>query len=448
MNYQRLYYLFASLIFLTSCAKDEDEGGNTDLNSILNQKLVDASNGIGTEHYILPESQDLSNIPQDPNNPLTSEKVELGKLLYHETQLSKNAKYIDGLFTYSCASCHHAAAGFQAGMAQGIGDGGVGFGLSGESRTKNSNYAEDSIDVQPIRSPTVLNSAYQKVMLWNGQFGAVGPNEGTQAHWSIGTPIETNNLGYEGVETQAIAGLKVHRMEIDPDFIKSTEYKTLFDNCFPGSVESDRYNRENAGLAIAAYERTLLSNDAPFQKWLKGESSAMTNTQKLGGILFFGKADCFKCHNGPALNSMEFFALGMNDLDANGTFGNSPDDLTVRGRGGFTGTENEMYCFKVPQLYSLRYSKFYGHGASFTSIREIIDYKNKADKENIKVSESYLSKDFIPLNLTELEIEQLTDFVENALDDANLNRYVPSSIPSGNCFPNNDLISKIDLGCN
>ena len=72
---------------------------------------------------------------------------------------------------------------------------------------------------------------------------------------------------------------------------------------------------EFAGLAVAAYERTVLANQAPFQAWLRGNTGALTDRQKAGATVFFGKAGCVSCHTGPALNSMAFHAIGMNDLD-------------------------------------------------------------------------------------------------------------------------------------
>ena len=83
-------------------------------------------------------------------------------------------------------------------MAQAIGEGGSGFGLTGETRIPSSIYPLDSIDVQPIRTPTVLNTAYQEVMLWNGSLGATGVNANTQYAWTPGTPMEANFLAVSG----------------------------------------------------------------------------------------------------------------------------------------------------------------------------------------------------------------------------------------------------------
>jgi len=79
------------------------------------------------------------------------------------------------LENFSCASCHFASAGFQAGRFQGIGKSGMGFGRNGEGRIKGSLYPGSMINVQPIRSPSALNMAYQSAILWNGQFGATWP---------------------------------------------------------------------------------------------------------------------------------------------------------------------------------------------------------------------------------------------------------------------------------
>ena len=154
----------------------------------------------------------------------------MGRFLFHETHLAEGAKYVSGFHTYSCATCHHPEAGFQAGIRQAISDGGIGFGYKGEGRIPNPDYPLDSMDVQPIRTPSNLNSAFQEVTLWNGQFGGTGMNLGTEASWTAKTPKETNLLGYEGLETQAIAGLNVHRMVLSRSWIESMSiYKELFD---------------------------------------------------------------------------------------------------------------------------------------------------------------------------------------------------------------------------
>ena len=434
--------------FCVSCAKEEEllsipDSGEED--TALKSQLITLNGSL--DFYILPDSREYSKIPSDPKNPITKEKVTLGQLLFHETGIGAKPEKEEGKATYSCASCHHSAAGFQSGIKQGIGEGGSGFGLFGEMRKIAAGYTPETIDIQPIKTPTALNSAYQKVMLWNGQFGATGANIGTEANWTEGTPKETNSLGFEGVEIQAIAGLKVHRMEISKAFCDSNNYTALFDKAFPDSPEEERYSLINTGLAIAAYERTLLATNSNFQEWLKGTNEAMSTDEKKGALLFFGKAKCYECHTGPALNTNEFYALGMNDLEGPKVHG-TVDEATKKGRGGFTGNSEDDFKFKVPQLYNLKDVRFYGHGGSFTSIREVINYKNNAVKENREVSSSSLSDKFSPLLLTNEEVTLLTLFVEKSLYDGTLNRYAPNRLPTGLCFPNADTQSMQDMGCN
>lgn len=445
----KLLFFTTIILFLQSC-KDEEPIVTEDefLDIKMEVNMLRSAGVESLDFFKMPSSDNFDQIPQDPRNSLNHYKVELGQLLYHETGIALNPTKAVGLGTYSCASCHFAAAGFQAGVRQGIGDGGSGFGIKGEGRTPNSSYMLTEIDVQPIRTPSAMNGAYQKIMLWNGQFGATGMNSNTQAQWTANTPIETNHLGFEGLEIQAIAGLDVHRLVIDTTLINNAEYKELFDRAFPSFATNERYNRTTAGLAIAAYERTLLANEAPFQRWVKGDKDALTKAQKKGAVIFFGKGGCGECHTGPALNSMAFYAYGMNDLKGAGTFNVDPNSDAHKGRGGFTKNPNDEYKFKVPQLYNLKDSPHYGHGASFSSIRDLVIYKNNGIKENQVVPDFQLANQFQALNLTDDEIDVLTDFIENGLYDANLIRYQPGHVYSGNCIPVNDQQSKLDLDCN
>jgi cytochrome c peroxidase len=468
--------ILACVLFVTGCndsvpfdpvsqkmispAVDADED-LTDATSSLDldlwTRLTQHSPSGDPDFFRLPTGHQLDRIPQDPRNPLTPSKVRLGQALYHDTALGIDPLRVEGLESYSCASCHHAQGGFMANLPQGISEGGSGFGTDGEARTLLPDYNcnPDVPDLQPIRTPTTLNSAYQELMLWNGQFGGVGDNLGTEDLWLSGTPLESNWLGLHGVETQAHAGLIVHRMgSIEASRVANLSlYQARFRAAFPGEPVS--IDRLHAALAIAAYERTLLSDQAPFQKWLQGNKNAMTDAQKRGAIVFFGKAGCVACHTGPALNSMQFHALGMNDLDGSIDMGRvdlTPFQETVpdavrRGRGGFTGVAEDDYKFKTPQLYNLKDSPFYGHGASFGTLRDVVQYKNAAVPENPIVPPAQLASGFVPLGLTDAEIDDLVAFLEEALYDADLERYVPNRVPSGNCFPTNDAQSQIDLGC-
>ncbi len=448
--------LTMSAVLLSACNKENEPQQKevSHLDTKLSELLEVHGNGLGRAHFKFPASTDYAQIPQDPKNPLSTAKIELGKLLFHETGIAKNPRKLSSAGQFSCASCHHAAAGFQAGRAQGIGEGGFGFGFMGEGRSIHPDYFnnpiwKDSLDVQPIRTPTALNVAYQTNMLWNGQFGATGANRGTEAAWTAGTPKSFNHLGFEGVETQAIAGQVVHRQQVDQEFCQEySEYMALFTAAFGTVPQSIEELRIHTGLAIAAYERTLLATEAPFQRWLKGTSNALSDAEKRGGILFFGKANCVSCHNGPALNSMEFHAYGMNDIYTQaGIVGATEHSVENLGRGGFTGNAADHYKFKTPQLYNLREAGHLGHGASFRELREVVDYKNAGVAQNPVVPASQLAEEFRPLQLSAAEVNDLVAFLENALFDPHLERYVPAALPSGMCFPNADTQSMIDHGC-
>ncbi|MBT8078572.1 MAG: cytochrome-c peroxidase [Gammaproteobacteria bacterium] len=464
-HYRSLYVILTTFL-LGACSGDFDREAYEQAvaTDALESAIEAASGGVGMESFMFPESDDLAAIPADPSNPLTAEKVALGQLLYHDTALAMNPNDPARSGTYSCASCHHADAGFKAGLPQGIAEGGIGFGLVGEGRVLDDGMdaaaAADSPlrpDIQPLTSPATLNVAYQEVMLWNGQFGnavngIVNAGVDSTALMTAGTPKAENVRQLAGIETQAVAGLGVHRLKVETDspLQTNTEYQALFAAAFPNSTDT----LEDAGKAIAAYERTLLATEAPFQRWLKGDDEAMSTQELRGAELFFGKANCVACHNGPALSSRVgatesemFFAIGFADFDtADPRVHGRVDDATSKGRGGLTGLESDHYKFKVPQLYNLTDTAVFGHGASFTSVRDVVAYKNAGVPQK-PLTEAYLDPLFTPLGLTESEIDDLTAFLELSLYDPGLDRYVPDAVPSGNCFPVNDDAAAADLGC-
>ncbi|MEM9142845.1 MAG: cytochrome c peroxidase [Bacteroidota bacterium] len=438
------WYVPLALLFY-SCAPDEDLYTEVSIDAELESQIVALAGSLGA--LVLPENDNLGDIPADPSNPLTQEKVALGQLLFHETGLGTVPEMQLGVRTYSCASCHNPGSGFQSGLRQGIGEGGIGFGQSGESRVVNPLYDADRVDVQAIRPPTILNAAFQDVVLWNGELGGVKTNAGTQANWTPGTPRENNSLGFEGLETQAIAGMGVHRLSVSPELVENGPYKSFFDNAFPDVPEEYRYTDFQAAMAISSFVRTVMATEAPFQKWLKGDRRYLSEAEKEGALLFFGKANCYACHNGPGFNGMAFHALGMPDFNESQVHGEVPETVK-KGRGGFTNNPEDDYKFKTPTLYNLSDVQFLGHGGSFGTVKQVIEYKNNAIAENTDVPQSQLSEHFVPLELSPEEIEKLALFLNNGLRDPDLERFVPVTLPTGNCFPVADEEGRGDLGCN
>lgn len=430
------------------CACESDHAVETDVDTQLIRAIRNASNDGTLEHFILPQSDDFASIPQEEKNPLNDAKVRLGNMLFFETGIARDALYESGIETYSCGSCHLPSAGFKPGSMQGIADGGVGVGINGEGRLQNPEYREDELDVQGIRPLSVLNVAFVPNTSWNGSFGGTHKNEGLEHVFGVNIP-ETilNNEGMMGLETQNIEGMHLHRMVVNEELMTELGYKDLFDEAFPEVQGTERYSIRTGSFAISAYLRSLISNRAPFQDWLKGDYGAMDEDEKRGALVFFEKGNCSACHSEKNLGSNRFFALGVNDMDMQPSYNRNPSDKKNFGRGGFTGIADDFYKFKVPQLYNVGDNPFFFHGSSATSLQEVVDYFDEAIPENPRVPERQIATQLKPLNLTDQEKADLKAFLETGLRDPDLDRYLPEQVLSGNCFPNNDFRSNQDTGC-
>ena len=434
------------LTLLSGCTQDE---AMSPLDAELERTLLRLSANNSLQDYMLPDGSNLSGIPAGIGNPLTEEKIELGKMLFYETALGRDALTPSQLRTFSCATCHVPEAAFTAGAAQGIADGGLGFGTFGSGRVMDENYDEDDIDAQGARPLSMLGVAYVTNSMWAGRFGARGANAEVEEIWGVFDPAtEVNHLGLDGLEAQNIEGTITHRMSTDDYLLDTLNYRPLFNRAFPDFEGEARYGRVAMSFALSAYIRSLIPNEAPWQEWLRGDREAMSDQQKRGAQLFFGKAGCYRCHNGPALNGNSFHAVGVNDLcDVPGARRTGLDDTRNLGRGDFTRREEDLYKFKVPQVYNTKDMPFYFHGSSKNNLRDVVEYFNEGLAENDRVPAANLSEFFHPLELTQTEIDDLTEFLAEGLYDANLQRYVPEQTLSGQCFPNNDAQSRADMGC-
>jgi len=438
--------IFAVILFTLSCTKDTMPSLieiDTQFRNLVRLHSPTSS----ADFYILPEEGELASIPQDPKNPLTPEKVELGKMMFYETGLAQDAMRPAGTGTYSCATCHIPKAGFYPNTFQGIADGGTGFGANGENRLMNAEYIESELDVQSARPLSLVNVAYVTNTFWNGQFGSGGVNEGTEDVWPLRADTDLNHLGFSGIETQNFIGLIDHRITINEELLSDLGYLDLYNEVFADVPVDERYTIRTASLAYSAYIRSIVSSEAPFQSWLKGDNDALSYEAKKGGILFFSKANCYVCHYNENLGSAEFHGLGVNDMYQQPSYNTSPDDRRNLGRGGFTLNAEDNYKFKVPGLYNVGDNKFFFHGASARTLDDVLDYKIAAEAENPVVPASQMSDKFNPISLTDEEKQHLLAFLQDGLRDPNLERHAPTSLPSGNCFPNNDPQSRIDLGC-
>ncbi len=217
LNSRLLYIVVFLIVFLGSC-KHDPVVTVAPLDETLRTELEQVSPTGSMEYYILPMGTNLSQIPQDPKNPLTPEKVALGKFLFFETGMAIEPKYPSGLGTYSCATCHTPEAGFRIGRVQGIADGAMGFGQNGDQRLMHDDYMVNELDVQGIRPLSVLNVCMVTNTMWAGPFGTEGNNVGTEDLW-VGD-FASNFTGYKALEAQNIVGMKTHRLNITPEWQK------------------------------------------------------------------------------------------------------------------------------------------------------------------------------------------------------------------------------------
>ena len=437
--------VLGGLVFLSACTHDP-QVLKSDLDETLRLEIETVSPTGTMDHFMLPHGHMYNMIPQDPKNPMNHAKVELGKQLFFETGMAVEANQPSGMGTYSCATCHTPEAGFRVGREQGIADGGVGFGLSGDERLMHGDYEVHQLDVQGIRPLSILNVCEVTNTMWAGPFGSEDNNVGTEANWT--GLFHVNELGYRGLESQNIEGMELHRLNMTPDLAEAFQYTELFDEAFPDFTGDERYSRLTASLAISAYLRSVTTTEAPFQQWIRGYTDAMSDQAKRGAILFFGEARCTNCHNEANLGGNSFHALGVKDLyEQGGTVGTGPNEERNKGRAFFTQDDDDLYAFRVPQLYNLKDAPVFFHGASKRSLEEVIAYKCEAISENPHVPNERLSPFFKPLELTEQERADLLAFLRDGLFDPDIQRFVPSSVGSGNCFPNNDPVSRAQLGC-
>ena len=244
-----------------------------------------------------------------------AEKAALGNTLFHDTRLS-------GDETISCASCHDLAKGGTDQIRYSFGVGGAEGG---------------------INSPTVFNSGYQFLQFWDGR--AADLQE--QAAGPVTNPIEMAT-DWETV---------VSRLNADKEFSRA------FLAAYPEGI-----SQETVTHAIAEFERTLITPNSAFDRYLMGDADALTADQKQGYELF-GEYGCTNCHVGPALGGQSFEKMGL-EGDYIGDRGDpTPAD---RGRFSVTGDEADRGKFKVPTLRNIALTYPYLHDGSTSDLTEVV----------------------------------------------------------------------------
>ncbi len=317
------------------------------------------SSPAGEYKLILPPAlqEQAANIPAD--NPLTAEKIALGKQLFFDKRLSA-----DG--TIACASCHDPKFGFSDGRPGSLG-------IKGQRGGRNA--------------PTAINRLFSADQFWDGRAKSLEE----QALGPIQNPIEMGNTLEAVVKT--LNGMP--------------GYREKFQKVFGTEVTAD-----GIAKAIAAFERTLLSGNSPFDRFQAGDTKALSAAARRGFELFRGEANCVRCHAGFNFTDESYHNIGVG-MDR-------PDpDL---GRYNVTNREEHKGGFKTPTLRHIALTAPYMHDGSLRTLEEVIEYYDHGGTRNPN-----LSKEMRPLNLSARERADLVAFLRSLTGEGP--RVTPPALP-------------------
>ncbi len=282
-------------------------------------------------------------IPYPPDNPYSAAKAELGRKLFFEPLLS-------GAGNYSCATCHNPALSWGAGLGRAIGSTGK---------------------LLPLRSPTLLDVAWSPILGWDGKFRDL-------EHVAFGPMTNPDNM--DNTEVEVLRRLR-----------SNAGYVQAFSTAFPNQGIS----RATVEAALATFERTIVADNAPFDRWVHGDAAAISPAAKRGFDLFNSKAGCASCHSGASFTDGSFQDIGY----AKG------DDI---GRARLFPSSNKLhYAFKVPTLRDVARRAPYMHDGSVPTLEAVIDLYNEGGIDRPSRSEL-----IHPLGLTPREKMDLIAFLQ------------------------------------
>ena len=344
--------------------------------------LVSAATVVIAQDNPRPEGLAALGPPPIPaDNPMTPEKVALGEKLFFDPILSGN-------YGMPCSSCHRPEAGWAVQDR-------ISFGYPGTTHWRNSQ--------------SVINSAYYSKLFWAGASKSLEGQARSAARGGV-----AGNGEDDGMEA---------RLAFVP------EYRAAFKEVFGDDWPLVRH----AYMAIAAYQRTLVQTDTPFDNYMNGDDDALTAQQKEGLELFAGKAGCISCHNGPLLSDEAYYNIGVPPFS-----GWEEDELaqiTFRFELYAKGSTQEMYRttkddpglyfrtkqeadkgkFRVPSLRYTKYTFPYMHNGMLETLRDVVVFYNEGGGENEFSANK--SEQIQPLGLNDDEIDAIVAFLESLSGD-------------------------------
>ena len=335
---------------------------------------------VAAQEKKFPSLGPLPPVPVPADNPMSDAKVALGKLLFFDARLSGDA-------STSCASCHSPESGW--------GDGGdLSRGYPGTQHWRNSQ--------------TILNSAYYAKLFWAGESTSLEAQARSAA---------TGNVAGNG-DTMMME----ERLRQIPEYVG--RFREVFGTPWP--------TIDDAWRAISAFERTVVSKakDVPFDRFMKGDAKALSDSAKRGLALFRGKAGCVQCHNGALFSDEDYHNIGV---PRNPAFEEDPlRQITLRYQHVIRGVPESVYRkadrdlglfyttkreadkgrFRTPSLRELKYTAPYMHNGAFFELEEVIDFYDEGGGEDANKS-PLIRK----LGLSDEEKEDLLAFLESLSSD-------------------------------
>jgi cytochrome c peroxidase len=280
-------------------------------------------------------------IPFPESNPYSEAKSKLGRILFFDPILS-------GSRARACASCHNPSLSWTDGLPRAIGE-----------------------KPMPVRTPTLLNVAWTPRLAWDGHF---------------------RNL--EVVAFGPITAPKIMNLP-EKELIKRLSNIPGYVRAFHAAFGDGKITRRKIELAMATFERSIVSGEAPFDAWIKGDEAAISEAAKRGFDLFNGKAKCASCHSGWAFTDASFHDIGSaknNDIGRGKLF---PTSVKLR------------YAFKTPTLRDVARRAPYMHDGSLATLEQVIDLYDRGGIDRPSRSEL-----ISPLHLSDSEKTDLIAFLQ------------------------------------